>query len=159
MAGGVTHSIGGAALDEQIGYRERVVRDFFDREAANLARACHAMARSFSRGGTLIPFGTGPAATDAAHAAVEFMHPVIVGKRALPAIAPSNDPSGGSTLASLARPDDIALGISHGRPEPEVAEFLAEARRRGLLTIGMSGEAASTTGAEHSFAVASDDRT
>ena len=115
MAEGVTNSIGCAELDELIVARERVVRDLFDREAGNLARACHAMARSFSRGGTLIPLGTGPAATDAAHAAVEFMHPVIVGKRALPAIAPSNDPSGVTTLASLARPDDIALGISHGR--------------------------------------------
>jgi D-sedoheptulose 7-phosphate isomerase len=156
MAEGVTNSIGCAELDEQIVARERVVRDLFDREAGNLARACHAMARSFSRGGTLIPLGTGPAATDAAHAAVEFMHPVIVGKRALPAIAPSNDPSGVTTLASLARPDDIALGISHGRPEPEVAEFLAEARRRGLLTLGMSG-GDTATGAEHAFAVASED--
>jgi D-sedoheptulose 7-phosphate isomerase len=159
MAEGVTNSIGCAELDEQIAERERVVRDLFDREAENLARTCHGMARSFARGGTLIPFGIGPAATDAAHATVEFMHPVIVGKRALPAIAPSNDPSGATRLASLARPDDIALGISHGRPEPEVAEFLAEARRRGLLTIGMSGEAASTTDADHSFAVGSDDRT
>jgi D-sedoheptulose 7-phosphate isomerase len=157
MAEGVTGSIHCAALDEQIAERERVVRDLFDREAGNLARACHAMARSFSRGGTLIPFGTGPAATDAAHAAVEFMHPVIVGKRALPAIAPSNDPTGLTTLARIARPDDIALGISHGRPESDFAEFLAEARRRGLLTIGMSGGGASITEAEHSFAVGSDD--
>ena len=102
-------------LDARIAERERIVRDLFEREAANLARACHAMARSFSRGGTLIPFGTAAAATDAAHAAVEFMHPVIVGKRALPAVAPSNDPTWTTTLARLARPDDIALAISHGR--------------------------------------------
>jgi D-sedoheptulose 7-phosphate isomerase len=158
MAEGVTHSIGCAALDEQIAERERVVRALFDREAENLSRACHAMARSFSRGGTLIPFGTGPAATDAAHAAVEFMHPVIVGKRALPAIAPSNDPAGTTELSRIARPDDIALGISHRDPEQEVAEFLAEARRRGLLTIAMSA-GGSTADAEHAFAVASDDPT
>ena len=157
MAEGMTNSIGCAELDERIAERERVVRDQFDREAGNLARACHAMARSFSRGGTLIPFGTGPAATDAAHAAVEFMHPVIVGKRALPAIAPSNDPTGLTTLARIARPEDIALGISHGNPEPEVAEFMDEARRRGLLTIGMSGDGDSMDDAEHSFAVPSAD--
>ena len=108
---------GSSMLDERIGERERIVRELFEREAASLARACHAMARSFARGGTLIPFGTGAAATDAAHAAVEFMHPVIVGKRALPAIAPSNDPSGASALSALARPDDIALAISHGEPD------------------------------------------
>src|SRR5262249_44518103 len=93
------------------------------------------------------------------HAAVEFMHPVIVGKRALPSIAPGNDPTGASALATLARPDDIALGISHGRPEPELDGFLAEARRRGLLTIAMLGAGASTDHAEHVFAVRSDDVT
>ncbi|HKH41766.1 MAG TPA: SIS domain-containing protein [Solirubrobacterales bacterium] len=146
-----------AALRERIAERERVVRGLFEREAANLAHACHAMGRSFARGGTLIPFGTGAAATDAAHAAVEFMHPVIVGKRALPAIAPSNDPTGASTLARLARPDDIALAISHGRPDAEIASFVAEARRRGMLTIAMSGEGIAVDGAEHALAVESDD--
>jgi D-sedoheptulose 7-phosphate isomerase len=144
-------------LAARIAERERIVRDLFERESANLARACHAMARSFSRGGTLVPFGTGAAATDAAHAAVEFMHPVIVGKRALPAIAPSNDPTEASTLARLARPDDIALAISHGRPDEATREFLGEARRRGLLAIAMTGAGAAVADAEHSFAVRSAD--
>jgi D-sedoheptulose 7-phosphate isomerase len=145
-----------SGLSERIAEREHVVRDLFEREAANLARACHAMAHAFSRGGTLIPFGSGPAATDAAHAAVEFMHPVIVGKRALPAIAPSNDPSSATNLARLARPDDIALAISHEPLEGEAAEFLAEARRRGLLTIAMSGRTPADE-ADYAFAVPSDD--
>ncbi len=116
-----------------------MVAEFFQAEAGELARACHAMARAFERGGTLIPFGAGPAATDAAHAAVEFMHPVIVGKRALPAIAPSNDPTGATTLSKLSGPDDIALAISHGAPGPETARFIEAARARGLLTIAMTG--------------------
>ena len=46
------------------------------------------MAERFARGGRLIAFGRTPAArSDARHVAVEFVHPVIVGKRALPAIA------------------------------------------------------------------------
>jgi D-sedoheptulose 7-phosphate isomerase len=157
VATGVTRSIGCASLDEAIRERERVVRAFFDREAPNLARACHAMARSFSRGGTLIPFGTGAAATDAAHAAVEFMHPVIVGKRALPAIAPGSDPSGASTLARLARPDDIALAISHGSPDEATRAFVADARSRGLLAIAMMARAATSGEADHCFSVESDD--
>jgi D-sedoheptulose 7-phosphate isomerase len=144
-------------LSALISERERIVRDFFEAEANRLARACHAMARQFSRGGTLIPFGTGAAATDAAHAAVEFMHPVIVGKRALPAISPTSDPSGASTLSRLARPDDIALTISHGGPEAEVEAFLAEARKLGMLTIAMTGAGVQAADAEHAFAVPSDD--
>ena len=152
----VTNSIC-AALDEQIAERERVVRSVRPR-GRDLARACHAMARSFSRGGTLIPFGTGPAATDAAHAAVEFMHPVIVGKRALPAIAPSNDPAGTIDLSESPGPATSRSG-SPRAPASGGVEFLAEARRRGLLTIAMSGGGTASDAAEHASRSPSEDPT
>ena len=44
------------------------------------------MSDRFLRGGRLLAFGRGPYATDAQHVSVEFVHPVIVGKRALPAL-------------------------------------------------------------------------
>jgi D-sedoheptulose 7-phosphate isomerase len=136
--------------------RERVLAAFLEREQDGLARACHAMARRFARGATLIPFGNGAAATDAAHVAVEFMHPVIVGKRALPALAPTNDPTGGASPAALARPDDIALGIVHGAADPAVGDFLRSARARGLLSVAMTGAGARAE-ADHVFAVPSED--
>ena len=50
------------------------------------------MAERFARGGRLIAVGRSPAArSDARHVAVEFVHPVIVGKRALPAIGLAGD--------------------------------------------------------------------
>jgi D-sedoheptulose 7-phosphate isomerase len=113
-------------LARLVGERERVLARFLDVEKGRLALACHAMARAFSRGGTLLAHGLGPAETDAAHVAVEFMHPVIVGKRALPALAPPND------VVGLMRPGDIALGIEDG-----AREFLARARERGLLTVSL----------------------
>jgi D-sedoheptulose 7-phosphate isomerase len=136
--------------------RERVLSVFLDAEQDRIARACHELARAFARGGTLIPFGTGPASTDAAHIAVEFMHPVIVGKRALPALAPSSDPSGQTTLAGIGRQGDVALGIAHGGEDVAVEAFLADARRRGLITIAMTG-AGRPAGADYAFAVPSDD--
>ena len=154
---------------ERITERERAVRDFFARESGALARACHAMARAFARGGTLIAFGSGPAATDAAHAAVEFLHPVIVGKRALPALAPGNDPTSLSTLAQLARPDDIALALSHHPGDPAFSEFLDQARSLDLLTIAFTaavpagdravngGHRSTAPEADHLFAVPGDD--
>jgi D-sedoheptulose 7-phosphate isomerase len=136
-------------------HREAVVRAFFDREAPRLARACHDMARRFHRGGRILAFGTGSAATDAQHISVEFVHPVIVGKRALPAIALPND---GPSLLGLAmedplsifvrplsvlgRPEDIAIGLSPSADDPgvgAVAAGLKEARGHGMLTIGLSG--------------------
>lgn len=149
------------AIDE----RERVLSAFLGAERDRLAHACHGMARAFARGGVLIPFGTGGAATDAAHVAVEFMHPVIVGKRALPSVAPTNDPSRASTLPRLGLPDDIALGLAHGPEDIDVASFLSEARRRGMLTIAMTGGAAgpgdrprADLGADFAFAVPSANR-
>src|SRR5690606_7280562 len=60
-------------------------------DAGRVATACHAMAVRLHRGGKVLVFGTGAAATDAQHIAVEFVHPVIVGKRALPATSLTND--------------------------------------------------------------------
>src|SRR5262252_1209986 len=60
-------------------------------EADEVARACHDMAARFHSGGKLIVFGNGGPSTDAQHVAVEFVHPVIVGKRALPAVSLTAD--------------------------------------------------------------------
>src|SRR5215813_1591881 len=99
------------------------------RQAAAVAAACHAMAVRFHRGGKLVVFGAGGPSTDAQHVAVEFVHPVIVGKRALPAISLTADVATLTGIASrvgvdetfahqmrvLGEPADIALGIStHG---------------------------------------------
>jgi hypothetical protein len=46
------------------------------------AEAAADMAARFGGGGKLIAFGNGAGSTDAQHIAVEFIHPVIVGKRA-----------------------------------------------------------------------------
>jgi D-sedoheptulose 7-phosphate isomerase len=124
---------------------------FFTAEAGRLAEACWAMARRFHQGGRLLAFGNGASATDAQHVAVEFVHPVIVGKRALPALALINDAAtfsglgaaGGRAfarqLAVLARPNDIAMGFSPDGRCGDVLEALGEARRRGLLTFGLAG--------------------
>ena len=132
--------------------RERVLSAFLESERDRLARACHDMARAFSSGGTLVPLGRGAAATDAAHLAVEFMHPVIVGKRALPAVAPSNDPTGSSSLARLARPGDVAVLLVHGPASDDDRALMADARRRGLLTMVFTGDGERVE-ADHWFAV------
>ena len=45
-----------------------------------ISRPGAAMAAGFSEGGKLIAFGNGAGSTDAQHVAIEFAHPVIVGK-------------------------------------------------------------------------------
>ena len=137
--------------------RERVLRAFLAREQDRLARACLDLARAFARGGTLLAHGAGAARTDAAHVAVEFMHPVIVGKRALPALALPGDGTGTAALRGLARGDDVALVIAHG-PAGDVARgFLAAAGERGLLRLALVGTGGEPPDADHVFVVPSDD--
>jgi len=93
-------------------------------DAGRIAAACHDIAVRFHRGGQLIAFGNGAAAADAAHLAVEFVHPVTVGKRALPAVSLVTDPA---TVTGIARrsgfDDTFAAQLrTHGRPE-DIAEI------------------------------------
>lgn len=112
---------------------------YFEAEAERIARLCHLMAERFVRGGRLLALGQSPAArSDARHVAVEFVHPVIVGKRALPALALTGD--GGSLrgqLAGLARGDDIVMGFGE-RDVGDVAGALALAREMGCLTVAFA---------------------
>jgi D-sedoheptulose 7-phosphate isomerase len=122
-------------------------------QADAVAAACHAMAVRFHRGGKLVVFGTGGASTDAQHVAVEFVHPVIVGKRALPAISLTTDVATVTGIAErdgvaaifahqirfLADPADIALGISADGESASVLAGLEAAHELGLLTVALTG--------------------
>lgn len=162
-----------AALEERFEASVRSARAFF-RDAAPAVAACSlAMARAFARGARLITFGSGAAATDAMHEAVEFVHPVVAGWRALPALALPCDVAtvtGGPAaegdperfvgpLVSLARPGDIAMGLATGAPGPEIRAALAAAKRRGLLTVAVTGAGAPDGLAEHAFVVPGEDLT
>ncbi|MEP7065921.1 MAG: SIS domain-containing protein [Gemmatimonadota bacterium] len=109
----------------------------FEREAAQLARVCQEMAERFLRGGRLLAFGRGPYATDAQHVSVEFVHPVIVGKRALPALDLSM--AFAQWAPAICQPDDIAMGFGPPEGDPDVSVVLAELRARGALTLALSG--------------------
>src|ERR1700690_2683357 len=98
-----------AQIEQRLLARNQVLESFFALEASRLAEACREMSDRFLRGGRLLAFGRGPYATDAQHVSVEFVHPVIVGKRALPAldISLAFDP----WLKALVRAEDIVMGF------------------------------------------------
>jgi D-sedoheptulose 7-phosphate isomerase len=129
-------------LDALVRDRVEAGERFFEPEAERIARLCHRMAERFARGGRLIALGRSPAArSDARHVAVEFVHPVIVGKRALPAIALAAEGGPlGEQLALVAEPDDMVMAFEAG--EPETAAALALAGERGCLTIAFAPGAA-----------------
>jgi D-sedoheptulose 7-phosphate isomerase len=130
---------------EELLRRNRIFEAFFDAEAPRLAEACHEMSRRFLAGGRLLAFGNGSAATDAQHVSVEFVHPVIVGKRALPAL--DLGPDFERRLPVLLRPEDIVMGFAFPEADESVERRLQVARERGALTFALTGEAG-----EYSFA-------
>jgi D-sedoheptulose 7-phosphate isomerase len=148
--GGPVHD--GAAVGRLFELRSEPIRDLAG-QADAVASACHAMAVRFHSGGKLVVFGTGGSSTDAQHVAVEFVHPVIVGKRALPAISLTTDVATVTGIAEragvdaifahqirfLARPADIALGIDPDGHSASVLAGLEAARELGLLTVALTG--------------------
>jgi D-sedoheptulose 7-phosphate isomerase len=132
--------------------RTAPLREFAER-AGTVAAACHDMAVRFHSGGKLVVFGAGASCPDGQHVAVEFMHPVIVGKRALPAISLTADAATVTGIAErdglgaifahqlryLAAPADIALGISADGNSESVLNGLLTAHGMGMLTIALAG--------------------
>ncbi|MBW3534247.1 MAG: phosphoheptose isomerase [Gemmatimonadetes bacterium] len=129
---------------------------FFAAHAEAVALACRDMASRFHRGGRLFAFGTAASASDARHVSVEFVHPVLVGKRALPALA-LEDPR--RELPLLGRPADVALALEAGRADAGTRSALEGARSSGMLTLALVGGTSDAPAADHVFAVPDQDPT
>ena len=138
----MNQALAAGVIERALAARTEANRLFFEAEADRLARLCHRMAERFARGGRLIALGRSPAArSDARHVAVEFVHPVIVGKRALPALALTAEGGPLETQVELAaEPDDMAIAFG------DCAAALGLARERGCLTLAFD-----SVGAEWEF--------
>src|SRR4030088_1437839 len=128
-------------IEQRLLARNRVLDSFFTVEAGRLAIACREMSERFLRGGRLLAFGRGPYATDAQHVSVEFVHPIIVGKRALPALDLSllYRP----WLEAILHPKDIVMGFGPPEGDADVAEALRAAAERGAMTFALPGRGGS----------------
>ena len=121
--------------------------------AAELEATARLLAERFGRGGRLHVMGNGGSWCDAQHVAVEFQHPIIEKRRALPAHALGTDVAlltaigndGDFTQAFAAqlelscREIDAVLGISTSGTSPNVLRAMKVARDRGAGTIAFAG--------------------
>jgi D-sedoheptulose 7-phosphate isomerase len=144
---------------------------FFRAEADRIEALARAMAAAFQRGGRLFVMGNGGGATDAQHVAVEFCHPIVEKRVALPAVALSADPAVLTAIANdrdfarvfsdqlrvQARAGDMALALSTSGQSPNLIEGLEVARALGLLTIAFTGRDGGRLAglADHAFVVPS----
>ena len=127
---------------------------FFNDNAENIGLLCDEMAQRFREGRKLLVMGNGGSACDALHVAVEFKHPIIEKRRALPAealmadiatlTAISNDLDFSrvfvNQLRLVSQPGDMALAISTSGKSPNLIYALEAARNRGLMTIAFAGK-------------------
>ena len=130
-----------AQIEERLLQRNDIFDCFFSQQARALAVACREMSERFLSGGRLLAFGRGPYSTDAQHVSVEFVHPVIVGKRALPALDLSALIR--PWLEVILRPEDIVMGFGPPEGDTEVWTALESAHARGAMTFALPGHSGS----------------
>jgi hypothetical protein len=115
--------------------------------AADLAVAAFTLAKRFATGATM--WSIAPSCEPhALHIAVEFVHPVIMGKRALPAVALT-----GPNLVDLVRvsvaPGDIVIGVG-AAADPDIRSVMRRSPAWGATTIWIgSGERPAAGMADH----------
>jgi D-sedoheptulose 7-phosphate isomerase len=121
----------------RLAQRREVYEAWFGAQSEPLARCCHAMAERFARGGRLLAIGVSPTArSDVRHVAVEFVHPVIVGKRALPALGLVGDSAPLATEVRLAAgADDIVMAFGD---DPDLSVAIGAARAAGAVTVAFA---------------------
>jgi D-sedoheptulose 7-phosphate isomerase len=138
----------------KVGESVEMKEKFFTENADRIGVLCEQMAQRFREGRKLLVMGNGGSACDALHVAVEFKHPIIEKRRALPAealmadiatlTAISNDLDFSrifvNQLRLVSQPGDMALAISTSGKSPNLIYALEAARSRGLMTIAFAGK-------------------
>jgi len=130
-----------------------VKNKFFQENTEAILHASMAISRAYRQSRKMLVCGNGGSATDAQHVAVEFMHPITVGRKALPAICLSNDMAMVTAVANdigfddvyvrqiiaLGQEGDVLLGISTSGNSENLLHAFATGQRMGLTTIGFAG--------------------
>ena len=131
----------------------RVKERFFAEAAESIVAMASAMADVYAGDGRLFTMGNGGSSCDAAHFAVEFTHPVTVGRPSLPTLHLADDTAfmtaiGNDVgfpdvyvrrLIALARPGDGVVAFSTSGNSENLARALQEAGRRELATFALVG--------------------
>lgn len=123
--------------------------------SADLSAAALDLARRFHNGATLWVISP-QWEPHAHHVAVEFVHPVIMGKRALPSVAlVEPDPVAQARVAS--QPGDLLIAVASA-DEPAVVDVMRRAPAWGVLTLWIgSGPRPPAGAANHILWIDSDD--
>jgi D-sedoheptulose 7-phosphate isomerase len=128
-------------------------RETFASSVEQILAAGRAMARAFANGATLLAFGNGGSTTDAQDIVADLLAPPFRDWPSLPAIALTNDIAVVTAVGNdvgfeniyvrqviaFGRPGDIAFGISTSGNSANVLLAFEQAKKQGMLTVGLSG--------------------
>lgn len=137
-------------FDETIFLMEKV-RERSLEEIKNIAKALY---ETFKNGGKLLLCGNGGSAADAQHIAAEFVNRFRIERQPLPAIALTTDTSILTSIGNdydyvevfskqvraLGKKGDMLFAISTSGGSKNVLLALKEAKERGIITVGFSGD-------------------
>lgn len=151
-----------------------VKQQFFEENGEAVVACARAIAEVYQRGGRMLSMGNGGSSCDAAHFAVEFLHPVTAGRPALTAVNLVNDAAMMTAVGNDVGFEHIFVRqvIAHGRAGDGLVGFstsgnsanlikaFAKAREMGLTTIGLAGhdggEMARSKALDHCLVVPTD---
>jgi len=126
---------------------------FVNENLLRIVRVVEAVTAALKAGNKLLLFGNGGSAADAQHLAAEFVNRFLIERPPLPAIALTTDSSVLTSIGNdydfseifskqiraLGQPGDVAWGISTSGTSKNVIKGLEQARKMGLVTIGLTG--------------------
>ena len=141
------------SVTEKAAHSIEIKRSFFAGNAERVVAAARAIAEVYRRHGRMLAMGNGGSSCDAAHFAVEFLHPITAGRPALSAInltadvammsAVGNDVGFAHVfvrqLISLAQHGDGLIGFSTSGNSANLIAAFTKARELGMTTIGITG--------------------
>jgi D-sedoheptulose 7-phosphate isomerase len=165
------------ALLESVGqkaaHHHKVIDAFFAKNGQEVVAAAGAIADVYRGNGRLFTMGNGGSSCDAAHVAVEFLHPVTAGRVALTAIDLTADRTMMTAVANdigfqhvfvrqmiaQARSGDGLVGLSTSGNSDNLVKAFVKAKDMGVTTIGlagMSGGEMAKIGLDHCLVVETD---
>ena len=120
-----------------------------------IANVCGAMVEAFRQGNKVLLFGNGGSAADAQHIAADFVGRFAFNRAALAAVALGVNGSSLTAIGNdygfeqvfarqveaLGQSGDVAMGISTSGNSPNVLQGLASAKKKGLVTVALTGKA------------------
>jgi D-sedoheptulose 7-phosphate isomerase len=141
------------SIGQKAAHHRETLERFFADSSAELLAAAHTLAGVYRAGGRLFTMGNGGSSCDAAHVAVEFLHPITAGRPALTAINLASDVAAITAMANdvgfdavfvrqlvaQARAGDCLMGISTSGNSRNLLQAFAKAKELRLKTIGLCG--------------------